>query len=359
MHPSSSPELPYDPTEWAGRTVLITGATGFLGGRLARRLLQHRAHVVAVVRECRPTSEFYQEGLAADCTIVTGDLASPAFLERTFEEHRFDAAFHLAANSDVEAPQHDPLPAFRIALEGTLVLLEQVRIKQPSCATIVSSSDKAYGPQAVPYREQSNLAPRHPYEVTKACQDQIARSYAAAFGLPVTVTRCGNYFGPWDLAWRRIIPGTIRSALEGGPVTLRSDGRFSRDFLYIDDAVDVQLVLAARSLGDASVHGEAFNFSHEVELAIVDIVRRLCAELEYDAEPLVVNRAHTEIRSMRLDCRKAHEVLGWRPRFSFDHALTETVRWYRDYLRIKPRLHDKHPDSADCGAPTQGSRAIN
>ena len=241
-------------------------------------------------------------------------------------------AFHLAGNSDVENVYRRPADSISSAVCSTLNLLEQVRLRHPSCVTVISSSDKAYGPQSGAFREAERLMPLHPYEVSKAAQDQISTCYGKVYNLPVAVTRCANYFGPWDFNWHRIIPGTIRSIAAGGPVRIRSDGHFTRDFLYIDDAVDAQLLLAERLLVDASIRGEAFNFSQEVELEILDIVRRLCELTGYSGPIEVQSRTQAEIRFMRVDCNKARTVLGWRAMRSLDDALSETVEWYRRHL---------------------------
>jgi CDP-glucose 4,6-dehydratase len=321
-----------NPVFWRGKHVLVTGATGFLGGSLVARLLEYNASVIAIVRNERPESRFVLDGLAARCRIVSGDMASPDVVKMAFDAASVDAMFHLAANSDVEDFYRRPAESFCSATNGTLQLLEAIRHHAPGCVAVISSSDKAYGPQAVPYRETQNLAPRHPYEVTKASQDLIAQSYGKVFGVAIAVTRCANYFGGWDFNWHRIIPGTIRSIMRGEPVVLRSDGKFTRDFLYIEDAVDAQLLLAEAIAHDPKLRGEPFNFSLEVNIEVIEIVRRLLTLMNSGTEPQVNETAQAEIRFMQVNCDKARAVLNWRPRHDFDDALAETVRWYRDYL---------------------------
>ena len=217
-----------------------------------------------------------------------------------------------------------------------MLLLEQIRTRNPDCAMVVSSSDKAYGPQPTPFRESAPLQPHHPYEVAKATQDLMTQSYGRVYGLPVVVTRCANYFGGWDFNWTRIIPATIRSLYLGEPVVLRSDGRFTRDFLYIDDAVDIQLMLAERATNDESIRGEAFNFSLEVDLEILDLVNRIAELMQVEANPQVNNDAKAEIRFMRVASDKAREQLGWMSAHDLDAALLKTIEWYRDHLAREP-----------------------
>ncbi len=320
------------PDLWRGKTALVTGATGFLGGWLVRRLIDYGATVVALVRRPRPDSQFALTDLKEHCTIIHGAAEDAAAINQAFLGHRFDAAFHIAAHADVSTALTHPVENFRSAVDSTLLILEEVRANQPECAVVVSSSYKAYGPQPTPYREDRNLAPRHPYEVAKASQDLMAQSYGKVFDLPVAVTRCGNYFGGWDFNWRRLIPGTIKAIIEGEPVVLRSDGRFTRDFLYIEDAVAVQLLLAERLMADSSIRGEAFNFSCEVDLEILEIVHRIARLMGADIEPQIDNTAAAEIPAMQLNCDKARAELGWQPAHDFESALKATIDWYRDYL---------------------------
>lgn len=326
-----------DPVYWMGKRVLVTGATGFLGGWLVARLLEFGAKMTVIVRQARPESQFTLSDLHHQCRVVAGDAASMETIKLAFDGGRVDAAFHLAADSDVEHAFKFPAESYNSAIGSTLNLLEAVRTMQPDCALVISSSDKAYGPQEVPYRETQNLAPRHPYEVAKAAQDLIAQSYGKVYGLPVAVTRCANYFGGWDFNWHRIIPGTIRSIMAGGPVTLRSDGKFTRDFLYIEDAVDAQLLLAQNLPRQQSLRGEAFNFSLEIDIEILDIVRRLCDLMHYRGEPQVNATAQAEIRFMQVNSAKARRTLNWAPRFEFDAALAATVAWYRDHIGKRAR----------------------
>jgi dTDP-glucose 4,6-dehydratase len=320
------------PSVWNGRTVFVTGATGFLGGWLVGRLLDYGANVVALVRRDRAESQFELAGYAARCHIVRGEAWDPALISEVFKAYPLAAIFHTAASADVNQALADPLDNFRSAIDSTMLLLEQVRLHQPDCAVVVSSSDKAYGPQPTPFSESAALRPHHPYEVAKATQDLMAQSYGRVFGLPVAVTRCANYFGGWDFNWRRIIPGTIRALLLGEPVILRGDGRFTRDFLYVDDAVDIQLMLAERLLVDASIRGEPFNFSLEVDFEILDLVKRIGRLMGIDVNPRLNAEAKAEIPLMRVSCDKARAQLGWRPAHDLDSALQATIDWYRDYF---------------------------
>ena len=321
-----------DPSAWQGRTVLVTGATGFLGGWLVGRLLRYGANVIALVRREKANSQFGLAGYSGRCQVVHGEASDPALIANVFETYPLAAVFHTAASADVNKALADPVDNFLSAINSTMYLLEQVRINNPECAVVVSSSDKAYGTQPTPFFESAALRPNHPYEVAKATQDLMAQSYGRVFGVPVAVTRCGNYFGGWDFNWNRIIPCTIRAILLDRPVVLRSDGRFTRDFLYIDDAVDVQLMLAERVIADPSIRGEPFNFSLEVDLEILDLVKRIGRLMNVEADLRVNADATAEIWLMRVASDKARARLAWVPAHDLDLALQVTIDWYRKYF---------------------------
>ncbi|HEY6532737.1 MAG TPA: SDR family NAD(P)-dependent oxidoreductase [Acidimicrobiales bacterium] len=317
---------------WSGTTVLVTGATGFLGGALVRKLLDEGAAVVAVVRAERPMSQLYREGLDQQILIERGDVSDAEFMRAVFERNEFDAMFHTAYGADVNRVLAEPLECFRGSVQSTWYMLELLRELQPGCISVISSSDKAYGSQELPLRESKPLQPTHPYEVAKASQDLITQSYGKVFGLPTAVTRCANFFGPNDLNMSRIVPGTLELLSRGERPVLRSDGRSTRDFLYIEDAVDAQLLLAEALRRDPTLYGEAFNFSYEMQIQILDLVGRLIDLTGSSVTPIVTEGVTAEIPHLHLASDKVIDVLGWQPSVGFEAGLERTVAWYGDYF---------------------------
>ena len=175
------------------------------------------------------------------------------------------------------------------------------------------------------------LTPVHPYDVSKACSDLIARSYAATYELPVAVTRSGNFFGGGDLNWSRLFPGTIRSALRGRRPVIRSDGTPRRDYVYVEDAVQAYLLLA-QSVGKDQVRGEAVNISYERPLTVREVVDAIVTEVGVVLEPVTENLAAHEIQDQYLDATFARRELGWSPAFDFAEGLRRTVAWYRAHF---------------------------
>jgi CDP-glucose 4,6-dehydratase len=315
---------------WQGKKVLITGATGFLGGWVVRQLLEQGADIIAISRRPRPNSQFELAGFDRRATIIRGTAEDPAVVAGAFAAHELAAIFHLASMVDVNAALREPAAALRASIQSTINLLEQIRLHQPNALMIVASSDKAYGTQPTPFQEDKPLEPKHPYEIAKATQDLIAQSYGRLFNLNVAITRCGNYFGGYDFAFERIIPYTIRQILRGQAPVLRSDGNFTRDFLYIEEAAQVHLMLAERLAADSNLRGQAFNFSHEVAVPIIGLVAQISRMMGSDLQPIIASTAQAEIKHMRLDTTKARTQLGWQPAVDFDAALARTVKWYSE-----------------------------
>ena len=198
---------------------------------------------------------------------------------------------------------------------------------------VLASSDKAYGDQdTLPYDEDTPLAGRHPYDVSKSCADLIAKSYAVSFGLPVAVTRCGNLYGPGDLNWNRIVPGTIRSVLRGQRPVIRSDGSFIRDYFHVEDGANSYLVLAEALAARRELAGEAFNFSNELQVTVLQLVQMILQLMVSDLQPDVRNEAANEIRHQYLSAAKARRVLGWQPLCTLEEGLRRTIPWFRDEL---------------------------
>jgi CDP-glucose 4,6-dehydratase len=172
----------------------------------------------------------------------------------------------------------------------------------------------------------------HPYDASKAAADRLAQTYAATWGLPIGITRCGNLFGGGDLNWSRVVPGTVRSLLRGERPVVRSDGSPVRDWFYVEDGAAATLHLAARLLEDRSLHGQAWNLSAEAPLSVSALVAQITAQMGLEVEPVIQGQGRGEIQSQRLDAAKARRRLGWAPRFSMAEGIDRSVAWYRDLL---------------------------
>lgn len=329
------PSIP-DSRLWRDRHILVTGGTGFLGSHLTRLLVEAGAAVVVLRRDRVPPSSV-ERTWADRVTWVDGDVEDQALLERVLGEHEVATVFHLAAQTQVGVANVNAVSTFEANITGTWALLEAVR-RSPGVAQVVTaSSDKAYGAQPVlPYTEDMPLLAVHPYDVSKACSDLIAASYHQTFGVPVAITRCGNFFGPGDRNWERLIPGTVRSILRDRSPVIRSDGTLVRDYLYVVDGALAYLRLAEAMAANRGLAGQAFNFSTETPLSVLDLVARIQDAAGSDLPLEIRDGATHEIPAQHLSAEKARTLLGWAPTRTIDEALVETVAWYRDELDLDP-----------------------
>jgi len=318
---------------WLDRPVFVTGATGLVGGWLVKNLEAKGADVVCLVRDWVPQSELVRSSLIEKVKIVRGDVCDQALLERILGEYEIQTVIHLAAQTIVTIANRNPITTFETNIGGTWSLLEACRRSPKVGQIVMASSDKAYGDQLVlPYDENTPLQGQHPYDVSKSCADLIAHTYAKSYGLPVAITRCGNFYGGGDLNWNRIVPGTIRSILRGEPPVIRSDGSYIRDYFYVEDGAAAYMLLAEKLAENPNLRGEAFNFSNELQVTVLDLVNRILQLMNSDMNPKVLNETSNEIRHQYLSAKKARETLSWHPIYSLDEGLSKTLEWYKKYF---------------------------
>lgn len=325
---------PGDKSFWTDRNVFVTGCTGLLGSWLTESLVQAGATVVGLVRDSVPRSRLVRSRIIDRINLVSGAVEDYHLLERTLNEYQVQTVFHLAAQTIVGIANQNPLSTFDANIRGAWNLLEACRRTSWVSEVVVASSDKAYGEhQELPYAEDTPLLGGHPYDVSKACADLLAQAYAKTYELPVCITRFGNLYGAGDSNFDRLIPGSIRSIIRGEAPVIRSDGQFSRDYIYVEDAAAAYLAVAEEMARCPSVRGHAFNFSYESPLTALQVVDKILAQMgRTDLLPRILGTARNEIHHQYLCARKAREKLHWQPKFNFDEGLRRTILWYVDWL---------------------------
>ena len=319
---------------WQDRPVFVTGATGLVGGWLVDRLLKTGADVTCLIRDWVPQSRLIGGNNLGKVKVVRGDVRDQALLERILGEYEIKTIIHLAAQTIVTIANRNPVSTFETNIGGTWSLFEASRRSPKVEQIVIASSDKAYGDQEIlPYDEKTPLQGQHPYDVSKSCADLIAHTYAVTYGLPVVITRCGNFYGGGDLNWNRIIPGTIRSIIRGQTPVIRSDGNYVRDYFYVEDGAAAYMTLAERLAEDPGLKGEAFNFSNELQITVLELVKKTLAIMDSDLTPEIRNEVSNEIRNQYLNAKKARRLLHWHPLFTIDEGLKLTIQWYKDFLK--------------------------
>ena len=289
---------------------------------------------MALRRDVDPKARFRSEGIEERCTLALADLTDHDALVRVLNEHEVEEVFHLAAQAVVGHANRSPLGSWEANVRGTYTLLEACRALGNVRRVVVASSDKAYGDHdELPLREDFPLQPRHPYDVSKACTDLIARSYAHTYGLPLAVTRLANVYGPGDLNWSRIVPDTARALVRGERPVIRSDGTAERDYLYIEDAVEAYLAVAG-SLDHAEQSGRVWNAGCGRPVPVLEMVRTLISVSGRAVEPDIRGKGtpRGEIERQYLDSSAIHRELGWEAKWELERGLRAAWEWYERHL---------------------------
>jgi CDP-glucose 4,6-dehydratase len=320
----------------AGRSVFVTGAYGLLGGQLTKGLVAGGADVTVLKRDLTTVSALALEGIEPQCNVVQGDLGDLDLMGRVLAEYEIQDVFHLAAQTLVGTANASPLSTWETNIRGTYVLLEACRAYGTE-RVVVAASDKAYGPHdTLPYVEEAPLQPRYPYDVSKAATDLIARSYWHTYGLPVAVTRFANLYGGGDVNRSRLIPEAVVAALRGRAPVIRSDGSPERDFLFVEDAVDAYLSIAAQLGNGGTANGEAFNAGSGTPHSVRAVVELVCKVAGTQMEPDIrgTGTPSGEIDRQYVDASKIRELCGWAPQHDLESGLARTVEWYREHLEV-------------------------
>lgn len=326
------------PSGLRGRSVLVTGAHGLLGAWLVKALLERSARVVAVRRDQPAVSSLELLGLEREVDLVHGDICEPGLILRALDEYDVDSVFHLAAQTLVGVANRSPLSTFETNIRGTWLVLEACRLHGTQ-RVIAASSDKAYGRQEhLPYREDQPLDAQHPYDVSKAACDMLARCYWQTFGLPVAVTRFANLYGGGDTNRSRLVPEAVCAALAQRRPVIRSDGSPERDFLYIEDAVGAYLAIWEALAGEQA-RGQAFNAGCGAPRRVAEVVALICRLTGSPVTPDVRGDGppRGEIDRQWVDATKLHELTGWEPAVTLEDGLERTIEWYRSHPRLWER----------------------
>jgi len=319
---------------WKDKQVLITGFEGFLGSNLTKALVSSGAKITGLDIVVRRKSTVLTVNDYKQISVIKGSVTDYPLVKKVIKDHKINVVFHLAAEAIIDKCHFDPLGAFSINIEGTWKLLEASRASNLIQSIVIASSDKAYGSHKnLPYKENASLIGDHPYDVSKSCADLIAYTYAHTYNLPVAVTRCGNIYGPGDFNFSRLIPDAFRCLAKDRTLQVRSDGKFVRDYVYVDDIVAGYLKIA-ELLKKKKLSGEPFNLSNECPLTVIALLQKIdklnlcCKRLKYK----ILDVAKYEIKKQYLSSAKAKRVLGWEPACNLCDGLKRTAEWYFSYF---------------------------
>ena len=318
---------------WKNKRVLITGHEGFLGSNLAEEMLRRGAKVWGLDIVTNRKDTILTKKDLSQIKVIKGNVANFSLVSGIIVDNKIEVIFHLAAEALVERCLRNPLKGFSSNIKGTWSILEAARKSKNIKAVIIASSDKAYGShKKLPYHEDYSLIGNHPYDVSKSCADLVAYTYYHTYKVPVAITRCGNIFGPGDFNFSRIVPDIMRAIIKDKTLIVRSDGKFTRDYVYVVDIVNGYILLAEK-LKKLNLAGEAFNFSAESPISVLEVVKRIYKLANKKADYRVLNKAKYEIKHQYLSSVKARRILGWNPKYSLDRGIKETLAWYKANLK--------------------------
>jgi len=316
---------------WKGKNVLITGYQGFLGSWITKTLLKTKANIFGIDRLVRHKGILTAKDFFHIHSSVLSIMDYPQIVN-IIEKNEIEIIFHLAAKALVGECLKNPLEAFSTNIQGTWNILEASRNCNTVKVIVVASSDKAYGDnEKLPYREYFPLQGNHPYDVSKSCGDLLAYTYFHTYGLPVCITRCGNIHGPGDYNFSRIIPETIKTALQNKTLNIRSNGKPTRDYTYIEDIVR-GYILIAENLQKLLLSGSAFNLSGENPISVLDIVKLIYKLMDKKPDYKILSQAKYEIQDQYLSAEKARFILDWRPEYTLEEGLIKTIEWLKKVI---------------------------
>ena len=330
---------------WHNKSVLITGVAGFVGSNLAKNLLKNGAKIIGLTKNKKIESLLYYEKIDKKINLVFGDITDKELLKSIFLKNKIEICFHLAAQVEVGLAAKYPFLTWETNIRGTYTLLETIReSKNQIKSLIVASSDKAYGhypKNKLPYKENYELKAEFPYDTSKACADMIARSYSGKlFNIPIIITRFANIYGPGQLNFTALIPDAIKSCVLNKKFKIRSDGTSVRDFVYIDDIVDLYKLLSKNLyLNPKKYSGEIFNAGTNIQHKIKDIIEKIFIyakkrkELKIIFKEMNKNKTEGEISAQYMDYEKLYSYFKWKPNHKFKNTLPLLFKWYKKYFK--------------------------
>mgnify|MGYP001225945202 FL=1 len=318
------------------KLFLVTGCYGFVAQHLIHNLLLNNNRVIGIYNKKYQLKIFNNKNYINQKKLIVKkvDIRDKKALTILFKKYKFDYCYHLAAISQVLTSNQSPEETYEINVFGTINLLESAKLYRPKIKFIFSSSDKAYGSsKKLPYKEDFPLNGLNPYDASKASADIISRSYAKAFNLQVCVTRFVNIYGPGDVNWDRIIPGTIKSLINNKKPILRSNGKFLRDYLFIDDVINGYIMLG-KAMQNKKVKGIAINFGSGKPITVLNLVKKMLKINNNNSKFYIIkNKVKNEIKDQYSGYQLAKETIHWKPKISLEEGLVKTFSWYKKRIK--------------------------
>ncbi len=314
---------------WKGKRVLVTGGKGFVGSHLVKRLVELQAEKVFVL-ESTPSQEGVEQKTSPEDGLVMlyGDVSDNQFVEGIFQTNGFNFCFHLAAQPLVSLGGLSPLSTMEVNIMGTANILESAR-QHNLKGMVLASTTHVYGDNPVPFLEEYFPRPSSPYETSKACADMLAQMYTQYYNVPIAIGRFVNIYGPGDEK-ERIVPRTVKLILQNKNPEIFNDA-VTRDYMYIDDAINGYILLAEKIPELTQDHGNIiYNFgsgTHYSSKTVIETIIRLMERPEIKPVYITGDRKQ-EVINQYVSIEKIQNTLGWKPQYSLEEGLKKTIGWW-------------------------------
>jgi len=313
--------------------ILITGGFGLLGKPLVLKLINLKQNVFILEKKNTKRQKFLPK---KPKKIIAGDFTNKNLVGKIIKENKIDVIFHLGAITQVLDSLKKPYETHLINIMGTINFLENIRTINKKIIFIYSSSDKAYGElkNRKDYKEGDSLDSTYPYDVSKSSSDLICQSYSKTYSMKVGIIRCGNIYGPGDFNLKRLIPEVILSTIEKKNFIIRSDGKSTRDYVYVEDVADAYLKLF-RKIKNSKNKLNIYNVSSKFNYSVLQIVNMILKKMNnLKLKPIVLNNSKQELNFQRLNYSKIKRELKWKPKTDIEVGLKKTIDWYIKFYKF-------------------------
>ena len=312
------------------KNILVTGGFGLLGKPLVQKLVKLKHNVIILEKKSTDRVKFLK---SKPKKIISGDFLNFMLVGRIIRKYKIDIIFHLGAITQVLESLKEPYKTHQINVLGTINFLENIRKINNKIIFLYSSSDKAYGEleKRREYKESDRLQSIYPYDVSKSASDLICQSYAQTFSLTTGIVRCGNIYGPGDFNLKRLV---ILSSIKNKRFTIRSSGKSTRDYVYVEDVVKAYISLMNKLIRSPN-EMKIYNVSSKFNYSVIEIVNMILKTMNcLHLKPIILNNSKKELNFQRLNYSKIKKELNWKPQTGIKLGLTKTIKWYKEYYKF-------------------------
>ena len=312
--------------------ILVTGGLGVLGNQLIDLLCQDKRNQVFLLDHKKNINRLKRTTFKNKVTFIGGDFIDLNKIKSLILRHGFKVIFHLGAVTQVINAYESPMKTFKTNIEGTINILEAIRLINKKILFIYASSDKAYGELvSKSYKENHQLKGIYPYDVSKSASDLVAQSYSKTYDLKVGIIRSGNIYGPADYNLERLIPGIIINTLRNKKTIIRSNGKLIRDYIYVHDVAKAYIMLMKKMFKNTKKLF-IYNIGSKHNLTALIMLDKIQKLMKKKINPVIKNISKVEIKEQKLNYQKAFKELKWKPRANLEESLKETIKWYKNNL---------------------------